>query len=87
MYLPTCWRRDRTRGERMAGTEYAHELGHMLEASTDPAERVTLCRLLAATGVPDAQGYLLDALADETGADVTAAIKDALATLGQPPCG
>ena len=71
----------------MAGTEYAHEIGHMLEMSTEPTERVALCRLLAATGVPDAQGYLLDALAEETDTGVIAAIKDALASLGQPSCG
>lgn len=70
----------------MAGTEYAHEIGHMLEASTEPGERITLCRLLAATGVPDAQGYLLDALDGETDTGVIAAIKDALTTLGQPRC-
>ncbi|MDO8847198.1 MAG: hypothetical protein Q7W51_02270 [Coriobacteriia bacterium] len=66
----------------MAGTEYAHELGHMLEASTSSEERVTLCKLLAATGVPDAQGYLLDALAEESDERVIAAIKEALGTLG-----
>lgn len=67
----------------MAGTEYAHEIGHMLEASTSPEERMTLCRLLAATGVPDAQGYLLDALAEESDDGVIAAIKEALGILGE----
>lgn len=70
----------------MGGTEYAHEIGHMLEASTEPAERVTLCRLLAATGSADAHAYLLDALTDETDETVIAAIKEALTALGQPHC-
>ena len=70
----------------MAGTEYAHELGHMLEASASAEERLTLCRLLAATGSPDAQGYLLDALAEESDENVTAAIKEALGALGERFC-
>ncbi|MRS12264.1 MAG: hypothetical protein EG823_04230 [Actinobacteria bacterium] len=71
----------------MAGTEYAHELGRMLDASTDPGERITLCRLLSATNSPDAQGYLLDALAEESDEGVIAAIKAALASLELPPWG
>ena len=71
----------------MAGTEYAHELGHMLEASQTSEERLTLVRLLAATASPDAQGYLLDALAEEIDDAVIAAIKEALGALGQPHCG
>jgi hypothetical protein len=74
----------------MPGNEYAHEIGHLLEAATTAEERMTLCRLLAATGSPDAQGYLLDALAEESDEDVAAAIKEALAALdaalGRPPC-
>lgn len=70
----------------MAGTEYAHEIGRMLEASTEPGERITLCRLLAATGSADAHAYLLDALTDETDETVVAAIKEALTALGQPRC-
>ena len=70
----------------MAGTEYAHELGHMLEASTSAEERLTLFRLLAATGSPDAQGYLLDALAEETDEDVIVVIKEALGALGERFC-
>ena len=70
----------------MAGIEYAHEIGRMLEATTEPQERVTLCRLLAATGSVDAHVYLLDALTDETDEAVIAAIKEALTALGQPRC-
>ncbi len=86
MHPPRFWRPGRIRGDGMAGTEYAHELGHMLEASTSSEERVTLCRLLAATGSPDAQGYLLDALAEETDEDAIAVIKEALGTLGERFC-
>jgi len=38
---------------------------------------------LRATGSPDAQGYLLDALAEETDEDAIAVIKEALGTLGE----
>jgi len=65
----------------MAGEEYAHEIGRMLEACSSSEERVTLSRLLAATGCADAQGYLLDAIAEETDASSAAAIREALATL------
>ena len=70
----------------MAGTEYAHELGHMLEASASAEERLTLCRLLAATASPDATGYLLDALAEESDENVIAAIKEALEALDRRLC-
>lgn len=70
----------------MAGIEYAHEIGRMLEATTELEERVALCRLLAATGSVDAHAYLLDALTDETDETVIAAIKEALTALGQPRC-
>lgn len=65
----------------MAGREYAHEIGRMLESCQSSDERVTLSRLLAATGCPDAQAYLLDAISEETDEDAAAAIRTALGTL------
>lgn len=65
----------------MAGTEYAHQIGQMLESCSSSDERVALCRLLAATGSADATGYLLDALAEESDEDAIAAIREALGAL------
>lgn len=70
----------------MAGTEYAHQIGQMLETCASSDERVGLCRLLAATGSPDATGYLLDALAEESDEDVVAAIRGALEALDHTLC-
>ena len=53
----------------------------MVESCASSEERVTLCRLLAATGSPDAQGYLLDALAEETDSQAAAAIRESLGVL------
>ncbi len=68
-------------GSAMSGNEYVHELGRMLESCTTTDERLTLCRLLSATGSADAQGYLTDVLADEPDEAVAEAIRDALTTL------
>ncbi len=65
----------------MAGTEYAHQIGRMLETCSSSDERVALCRLLAATGSPDATGYVLDALVEESDEAAIAAIKEALEAL------
>lgn len=65
----------------MPGKEYAHEIGRMLEVCQSSEERVTLSRLLAATGCPDAQAYLLDAISEETDEDAAAAIRAALGAL------
>lgn len=70
----------------MTGPEYAHQIGQMLESCASSDERIALCRLLAVTGSPDATGYLLDALAEETDEDVIAAIREALAALDHQLC-
>lgn len=65
----------------MTGKEYAHEIGRMLESCGSSEERVMLARLLAATACPDAEAYLLDAIADETDETALAAIREALGAL------
>ena len=63
--------------------EYVHEIGQRLESCEDSAERVALARLLASTGSPDAQPFILDALAAEDDDDSRDAIRDALSALDE----
>lgn len=65
----------------MAAKEYAHALGQQLETCRDTEQRVQLARLLAATGSPDAQPYLLDAIAEEWDEDALQVMREALAEL------
>ena len=70
----------------MTGPEYAHQIGQMLETCSSRDERIALCRLLAATASPDAAGYLLDALAEESDEEVVMAIREALQALDHRLC-
>jgi hypothetical protein len=53
----------------------------MLESCTSSDERVSLCRLLAATGSADATGYILDAIAEESDEAALTAIRESLEAL------
>ncbi len=65
----------------MSVEEYVRVIGGELEATTDREGRIRLAQALAATGSPDAQPYLVEALAEEGDDEVVEALRQALRDL------